>query len=87
MEYSQSVLVDLYTWCFGAAPDNVSGNLAISADGSLSLNIDQATDSSNVLVWYVKGQDSNYAITSFEVNLAACIDIFKPAWTARENPV
>ncbi|NDB81877.1 MAG: hypothetical protein EB127_03890 [Alphaproteobacteria bacterium] len=86
MEYSQSVLVDLYTWCFSVAPDNVSGNLATSTDGSFSLDINQETDSYGILVWCVKAIDPNCTITSFEVDLAICIDIFKAAWLIRQTP-
>lgn len=87
MELTETTLIDLYTWCFTVAPDTVLANSAASSDGTSVLEINQVTDSYERLIWDVKARDANYVISSFEVDLVACIENFKSAWSVRENPI
>jgi len=87
MEYSESVLTDLYLWCFSAPADTVTDGSASSADGVYVVSIHQRETPDSSLVWCVGAQSESYNVTSFEADLAPCIDIFKQAWTNKDNPV
>ena len=41
MEYSESTLIELYTWCFGIAPDTITANSASSTSSTNSASIYQ----------------------------------------------
>lgn len=86
MEYSESTLIELYTWCFEVAPDLINSNSASSTDGVNVASIYQADVPDGPAVWCVSAQSESTTITSFEVDLASCIELFKQAWTDRNNP-
>lgn len=86
MELTETLLVDLYTWCFDATPDTILSDSAVSADGVNTVAIKQVVDSYENLIWEVKGTDASHVVTSFETTLASCIEIFKPAWSVRNTP-
>ena len=86
MEYSESTLIELYTWCFQVAPDLITSNSASSTDGINLATIYQAEVPSGPAVWCVSAQSESTTITSFEVDLGSCIELFKQAWTDRNNP-
>jgi hypothetical protein len=86
MEPTETVLTDLYTWCFGATPDTIADNTA-SLSGSVgSTTIYQSVDSDGTDVWCVSASSDTTIITAFEIDLATCIDNFKSAWADRNNP-
>jgi hypothetical protein len=86
MEYSESILTELYTWCFQVSPDTVVGNEA-SLTGSVgSVTIYESTDPNAPNVWCVSASSDATTITAFEVDLAIGIENFKSAWTDRNNP-
>ena len=85
MEYSESILVDFYTWCFGVSPDIIASNSASSADGINVTSIYQAEVPAGPAVWCVSAQSESSTITSFEVDLLTCIELFKRAWAEKDN--
>lgn len=85
MEYSESVLIDLYTWCFGFPPDTITGNSVSSASGTNSVSVYQNEMPDTSMVWCVSVQSEFTKITSFEVDMASCIEIFKQAWTNKDS--
>lgn len=87
MQYSESVLTDLYLWCFSVPADIITDGSASSADGLHVVTIHQSEIPDTSLVWCVGAQSESYNITSFEINLSSCIDMFKQAWTDKDNPV
>jgi hypothetical protein len=87
MEYSESILTELYTWCFEVSPDTIVGNTATLADTVGSVTIYQSLDSNNTNVWCVSASSDTTIITAFEVDLSTGIDNFKSAWTNRNNPI
>jgi hypothetical protein len=85
MEFTETTLIDLYTWCFELAPDTIVDNTA-SLSGSVgSVTIYQSADSDGTDVWCVSASSDATIITAFEVDLATGIDNFKSAWTNRNN--
>ena len=86
MELTETVLVDLYTWCFDVAPDTILSDSAASADGVNTVAIKQVVDSYENLIWEVKGTDASHVVTSFETTLTSCIEIFKSAWAIKNTP-
>jgi len=87
MELTETVLTDLYTWCFELAPDTIVDNTA-SLSGSVgSVTIYQSVDSDGTDVWCVSASSDATIITAFEVDLATGIDNFKSAWATRNTPV
>jgi hypothetical protein len=87
MEYSESILVELYTWCFEVSPDTVVGNTASLAGTVGSVSIYEAETSDGSMVWCVSGESGTSTITAFEVDLAVGIDNFKSSWLNRDNPI
>lgn len=88
MEYSESILVELYTWCFQVPPDTVVGNTATLTNKVGSVSIYEAETSDGSMVWCVSGESENLSVlTSFEIELSIGIDKFKLAWLNRDNPV
>ena len=85
MENSQTVLTDLYNWCFSADPDAISEDAATSADGINIVTIYQSTDLNAPSVWCVSARSELYNITAFEDNLSNCIDNFKQAWATKDS--
>lgn len=85
MEYSESTLIELYTWCFEVAPDLITSNSASSTDGVNVASIYQAEVPASPAVWCVSAQSESSTITSFEVELASCIEMFKQAWAEKDN--
>lgn len=85
MEYSESILVDFYTWCFTVSPDLITTNSASSTDGLNVASIYQAEVPAAPTVWCVSAQSESTTITSFEVDLASCIEMFKRAWSQKDN--
>jgi hypothetical protein len=86
MEYSESILTELYTWCFEVSPDTVIGNEASLAGSVGSATIYQSVEPGSPNVWCVSASSDTTIITAFEVDLATAIDNFKSAWTDRNNP-
>jgi hypothetical protein len=87
MEYSESILTELYTWCFEVSPDTVIGNEASLAGSVGSATIYQSVEPGSPNVWCVSASSDTTIITAFEVDLATAIDNFKSAWTDRNNPI
>ena len=87
MENSQTILADLYNWCFSIDPDAINEDAATSADGINIVTIYQSTDPNTPNVWCVSGRSEFYNITAFEENLSNSIDNFKQAWTNKDNAV
>lgn len=87
MENSQTILADLYNWCFSVDPDTINEDAATSADGSNIVSIYQSMDPNSPNVWCVNARSESYNITSFEDDLSVCIDNFKQAWTNKDNPI
>ena len=87
MEYSESILVDFYTWCFSVSPDVIAANSASSSDGTNVVSIIYNTTPDTSPVWVVSAQSAIYNIASFEVDLSTCIENFKQAWTNKDNQV
>lgn len=85
MEYSESILTDLYLWLFATSPDTIINGVASSTDGTKVASINQSEMPDTSLVWCVGGQSESYNITSFEVDLALGINNFKDAWTNKGN--
>jgi hypothetical protein len=86
MELTETVLTDLYTWCFNATPDTILFDSAASADGVNTIIIKQVVDSYENLIWDVKGTDASHLVSSFETTLPDCIENFKSAWSIRNTP-
>ncbi len=87
MEFTETTLIDLYTWCFELAPDTIADNIASSAGSVGSATIYQSVEPGSPNVWCVSASSDTTIITAFEVDLAICIDNFKSAWTNRNNPI
>lgn len=85
MEYSESLLTDLYFWLFSKNPDTIINGVASSTDGINVASINQVEMPDTSLVWCVGGQSEFTKITAFEVDLTFGIDNFKQAWTNRDN--
>lgn len=85
MKYTKTVLNNLYSWCFPDTTSTVVGNCASSEDNTTSVEILQVTNPEEELVWTVSATDPNTKVTSFDTDLAQCIETFKNAWTNRTN--
>ena len=85
MELTETVLTDLYTWCFELAPDTIADNTASLAGSVGSVTIYESTDPNAPNVWCVSASSDATIITAFEVDLAIAIENFKSAWADRNN--
>jgi hypothetical protein len=85
MEYTETVLTNLYSWCFPDTTSTVVGNCASSEDNTTSVEILQVTNPEEELIWAVSATDSATKVTSFDTDLANCIDTFKASWTNRNS--
>ena len=85
MEPSESVLTDLYSWCFSVPPDVLTVNSASSSDGTNLVEIVQDQTPEQQSVWLVSVSTPTVKITAFEADLIAGMENFKSAWTNREN--
>jgi hypothetical protein len=85
MEYSQSILTELYTWCFEEAPDTITSNVASLTGNPNFVSIYQSQVPDSSMVWCVSASSETTTITAFETDLSTSIDNFKSAWATQNT--